>query len=105
MDFNKQIKKITNQLNGAAKSIEAQYDLSEILNDDFINLNTSFSNYEEFISGLPFKIKPEISEGEIEILNKYINLNTKFSDWNEMYQHAGQKFAVEQLKKQGFEFK
>lgn len=105
MDFNKQIGKITNQLSSTVKSVEGQYDLSEILTDDFISLNTSFSTYEEFISGLPIKIKNEMPEEEVEILDDYINSNTNFSDWNEMYQHAGQMFAVEQLKKQVFEFK
>lgn len=105
MDFNKQMEKITNQLSDAVKSVEGQYDLSEILTDDFISLNTSFSTYEEFISGLPIKIKNEIPEEEVEVLDEYINSNTNFSDWNEMYQSAGQLFAVEQLKKQGFKFK
>ncbi|KUF32852.1 hypothetical protein [Lysinibacillus sp. F5] len=105
MDFNKQMGKITKQISDAVKSSEGNYDLSEILNNDFISLNTSFSTYEEFILGSPIKINNEISEEELEILDEYVNSNTNFSDWNEMYQHAGQKFAVEQLKKQGFKFK
>lgn len=105
MSFEKQFKKITNELTNAVSSIEGSYDLSEIITDDFISLNTSFSTYEEFISEAPLKIKDELSDQELELLDEFVNSNTNFSDWEELYQSAGHGFALNQLKKQGFDFR
>lgn len=105
MSFDKDINKIFEQLTSAVKSLEGERDLSEILTDNFISSNTSFSTYEEFIEHAPVTIREEIEEDEMEKLDDYVASNTNYSDWNEMYQAAGQEFAIEQLKGKGFDFR
>lgn len=89
-------------LQKAAESIEGSYALSDILNDNFVSANTSFSTYEEMVEQSPVKIKDDMEDSEIELLDNYIASNTNYSDWEEMLNAAGTEYAAAQLKLKGF---
>jgi hypothetical protein len=97
-DLNKQLKNISKQV---AKESQYSGELSEILNDDFINRNTNYNSYQEFMQSLPIDISKEDNLQFIEndLLDTHICDQTKHSSWNRFINAAAEEFMAKRLKK------
>ena len=93
-----------NTLDKLQKNIEEisgthSYKLTDILNNEFIQTNTTFKSYDDMIdkSGLELT---ETSAEELyqnEKLNEFINKNTEFENFKEMYTIASKEYISKRI--------
>ena len=88
------LKKLENNI----KKVSGQhsYKLSDILNDDFIQTNTKFRNYEDMLnqSGLELSEKTAEELYLNEELNNFIKANTKFKNFKDMCTLAAKEYLT-----------
>ncbi|KSU10844.1 hypothetical protein LMG8526HA_02018 [Lactococcus lactis] len=75
------------------------YDVSEILNDSFINENTNFQTLEKFVesSGFDWSSKESFEAIPDEAMDKFVNDNSRFSSWTDMMTTASQNLVAKKL--------
>lgn len=90
-----------NQIANAAQELDGQKQipLSELLTDDFIRKNTSFTNVDDLFSKSGYKVESKedfeaIPEDEF---NEFIKNNTDFNNWKEMLEVALKVYVSNKL--------
>ncbi|HEY5555900.1 hypothetical protein [Acetobacterium sp.] len=78
-------------------------DFSEAFSDEFMNTNTSFKSFQEFIDSSGFKMQSQedfesIDENELDV---FVSANTEFSTFKEMSASAAEIVLKKRVKDLG----
>lgn len=77
----------------AEKLDESTFDFStkDLFNDSFMNENTKFKNFSDFIESSPVAVESQEDFESLktnESFNLFVRENTKYENWSEMVEHS-----------------